>query len=128
MTKSGRKMNQKLIEKAKTAKTAAELMKMAREEGVELSEAESQKYFEQLHGDSQELSDEELANVSGGSCYSTGTLAKEYRQVSQDSTCGNYFTDGWSVFSSGSDEKTCLNCSHATTSTTNVYFCKLQKI
>jgi predicted ribosomally synthesized peptide with nif11-like leader len=64
-------MNQKLIEKAKTTKTAAELTKMAREDGIRLSEADSQRYYAQLHGDSQELSDEELTNVSGGSCHST---------------------------------------------------------
>jgi predicted ribosomally synthesized peptide with nif11-like leader len=121
-------MDQKLIEKAKTAKSPAELAEMAREDGIRLSEADSQRYYAQLHGDSQELSDEELANVSGGSCHSTATLAKEYRQVSKDSTCGNYSTDGWSAFSSGGNDRTCLNCKHATTSATSVYFCELQKI
>ncbi|MGN0813940.1 MAG: hypothetical protein ACI4MH_01755 [Candidatus Coproplasma sp.] len=56
-----------LIEKAKTAKSAEELLKLAKAEGVELSEEEAAKYFAELHKTG-ELSDDELDNVVGG-CY-----------------------------------------------------------
>jgi len=121
-------MDQQSVEKARKATSAEDLAKIARQEGVTLSKEDAEKYYSELHPEEGELSDSELNNVSGGSCYSTATLAKEYAQVSKASTCGNYSTDGWSAFSSGSDEKTCLNCSHATTSTTSVYFCKLRPV
>lgn len=57
--------SKELIEKAKQAKTAEELLAMAKEENIELTEEEAAKYFAKLNA-SGELSDEELDNVSGG--------------------------------------------------------------
>ena len=57
-----------LIEKAKQAKFAEELLTLAKENKIELSEEEAKEYFERLNK-SGELSDEELDNVSGGGCY-----------------------------------------------------------
>ena len=57
--------SKELIEKAKTAKSAEELLAMAKAEKVELTEAEAAKYFAELHKTG-ELSDEELDNVAGG--------------------------------------------------------------
>ena len=59
------KFSKELIEKAKTAKTAEELLEMAKAEKVELTEEEAVKAFAELNK-SGELSDEELNNVSGG--------------------------------------------------------------
>lgn len=61
-------MNQELLEKVKEAKSAEELLSLAKENGVELTEDEAAEYFAQLNK-SGELSDEELDNVSGGGCY-----------------------------------------------------------
>jgi hypothetical protein len=61
-------MDQKLVEKAKEAKSAKELAIMAREEGIELSDAEADRYYANLHSKEGELSDEELDNVAGGAC------------------------------------------------------------
>ena len=55
-----------MIEKAKTATSAGELLKFAEEEGIELSAAEAEMYFSFLTKKSTSLSDEELEHVSGG--------------------------------------------------------------
>ena len=61
------KYSKELIEKAKTAKTAEELLAMAKAENIELSAEEAEKAFAELHKTG-ELSDEELNSVAGG-CY-----------------------------------------------------------
>ena len=53
------------MEKAKTAKTAEELLELAKAENIELTEEQAKEYFATIHA-SGELSDEELDNVSGG--------------------------------------------------------------
>ena len=59
------KFSKELIEKAKTAKSAEELLAMAKAENIEMTAEEAAKYFAELHKTG-ELSDEELDNVSGG--------------------------------------------------------------
>ena len=54
-----------LIAKAKAAKSAEELLALAKENGIELTEEESKTCFEQLHANA-EVSDDELEAVSGG--------------------------------------------------------------
>ncbi len=56
------------IEKAKAAKSAEELLSIAKETGIDLTEEQAGAYFEKLNG-SGELSDNELDNVAGGGCY-----------------------------------------------------------
>ena len=58
-------ISKELLEKAKTAKTAEELLAMAKAENIEISAEEAAKYFAKLNA-SGELSDEELDNVAGG--------------------------------------------------------------
>ena len=58
-------ISKELIEKAKTAKTAEELLEMAKEESIEMSAEQAAEYFVTIHA-SAELSDEELDNVTGG--------------------------------------------------------------
>ena len=57
--------SKELIEKAKTAKSAEELLAMSKAEGCELPEGEAKTVFSKLNKTG-ELSDEELNNVSGG--------------------------------------------------------------
>lgn len=59
------KFSKELLEKAKTAKSADELLEMAKAENVELTAEEAVKAFAELNKTG-ELSDEELDNVSGG--------------------------------------------------------------
>ena len=58
-------ITKELLEKAKTAKSAEELLAMAKAEKIELTEEEAAKAFEELNKNG-ELSDEELDNVAGG--------------------------------------------------------------
>ena len=60
--------HEEMILKAKEAKTAEELLAMAKENGMELTEESAKAYFEQLHKIG-ELSDNELENVAGGHCH-----------------------------------------------------------
>lgn len=59
------KISKALLEKAKTAKTAKELLEMAKAENIELTEEEAAKTFAELNKTG-ELSDEELDNAAGG--------------------------------------------------------------
>ena len=63
-------MNNELIAKAKQAKTPEELMALAKENGVELTEESAKAYFNQLNPKTGELADDELDNVAGGGCQS----------------------------------------------------------
>ena len=55
-----------MIEKAKGTKSAEELLALAKENGIELTEKEAATYFAQLNPKSGELDDDELDNVAGG--------------------------------------------------------------
>ena len=59
------KISKELLKKAKTAKTAEELLAMAKAENIELTEKQAAKAFAEFNKTG-ELSDEELDNVSGG--------------------------------------------------------------
>ena len=59
-------LTKELVAKAKEAKTPEELMALAKENGIGLTEEETKAYFDRLHPQSGEISDEELDNVSGG--------------------------------------------------------------
>ena len=62
-----------MIEKAKAAKSAEELLELAKENGVEMTKDEAATYFAQLKPKSGELDDDELDNVAGGACASNST-------------------------------------------------------
>ena len=81
-------MEQKeLFEQAKGAKSAEELVSLAKENGMELTEEEAAAYFAQLNK-SGELSDEELDNVAGGGCHKKdGRLVVTVWYSCNDFTC-----------------------------------------
>ena len=81
------------ITKAKAAKSAEELLAIAKENGLELTEEEAKKYFEQLHKEG-ELSDEELDNVAGGGCDDDFYDWVNSVEVSYHPTSGKYFCPG----------------------------------
>ena len=60
-----------MIEKAKTAKSAEELLEIAKANGAEMTADEAKTYFAQLNPKSGELSDDDLDAVAGGACAST---------------------------------------------------------
>ena len=59
------KISKELLEKAKTAKSAEELLAMTKAENIELTEEQAAKAFAEINK-AGELSDEELDNVTGG--------------------------------------------------------------
>ena len=69
---------QEQITKAKAAKSVEELLAIAKENGMELTEEEAAKYFAEWHKEG-ELSDEELNNVSGG-CGGSSDPAPRYQK------------------------------------------------
>ena len=60
--------NAEVIEKAKAAKSAEELLALAKENNVEMTADEAKTYFAQLNPKSGELSDDDLDAVAGGAC------------------------------------------------------------
>lgn len=64
------KITPELLEKAKQAKSAEELLTLAKENDIELTEENAKAYFEQLNPPKGELSDAELDNIAGGGCNS----------------------------------------------------------
>ena len=92
------KFSKELIEKAKTAKTAEELLEMAKEESIEMSAEQAAEYFATIHA-SGELSDEELDNVAGGCAgpyqsgdtplFNSGDRVK-YRKKIRYANCGDF--------------------------------------
>ena len=57
-----------MIEKARTAKSAEELLELAKANNVEMTADEAKTYFAQLGSKSGELDDDELDAVAGGGC------------------------------------------------------------
>lgn len=91
-------ISKELLEKAKAAKTAEELLEMAKTENIELSAEEAAKAFAELHKMG-ELSDEELDNVAGGCAgpyqsgdtplFNSGDRVK-YRKKIRYANCGDF--------------------------------------
>ena len=59
------KLTAEMLAKAKEAKSAEDLVALAKAEGIALTEEEAKKYFAELRKDD-EIADDELDNVSGG--------------------------------------------------------------
>ena len=73
------KFTPELIEKAKEAKNPDELMSLAKENGVELTEESAKAYFNQLNPKTGELADDELDNVAGGGCQQNNGHLDKYK-------------------------------------------------
>ena len=62
-------MNQELVNKARKAESVEELLALAKENGIELTDEQAKEYFAQLNPTKGELSDDELEDVAGGGCF-----------------------------------------------------------
>ena len=62
-------LNNEIRAKAKAAKTPEELIEIAKENDVEMTEESAKAYFDLLHPKTGEISDDELDEVAGGACY-----------------------------------------------------------
>ena len=67
-------LNKELLAKAKNAKTPEELIALANENGMEMTEESAEAYYNLLHTQNGEVSDDELDNVAGGGCHNGGKL------------------------------------------------------
>ena len=79
-----------IIEKAKGAKTAHELLELVKAEGINITVDEAATYFAQLNPEGAALSDAELDNVSGGGCSDGLPLYRNYTMV-HEFFCTNCF-------------------------------------
>lgn len=83
--------SQEQMEKAAKAKTVEELVTIAKTDGINLSNDDAKKYFSMLNTKEGEISEEELSNVAGGTCYSNGVHGpdgfKKYAIVSPLNQC-----------------------------------------
>ncbi|MBO5306167.1 MAG: hypothetical protein J6B12_05335 [Clostridia bacterium] len=82
--------NTEMIEKAKGAKSAKELLELAKAEGIDITEDEARKYFEQIN--LPDLDDELLDMVSGGAIVSEPimnyNLVADKDEKRKKSNCG----------------------------------------
>ena len=104
------KLTKELLEKAKSAKSAEELLTLAKESGVELTADEAEKYFAAWNK-AGEISDEELENVSGGSQCRNGSLYSSdppYYLITTDANWCPACTVGHTAGNGG----TCGICTH----------------
>ena len=101
-------MNSELIAKAKEAKSAEELLAMAKESGVPITEELAKECFDRMHTTG-ELADDELDSVSGGGCGGGGSVppgAKVINNSLQES-CDHYVhASGWI------EQRCCLCCQY----------------
>ena len=109
-------LTQEIIEKAKNTETVEELIKLARKNGVELTEEEAKATFEEAH---QALSDDELDNVEGGTCYSSGTYGpsgyQKYAIVTAMNHCYGYYPE------KSSSSEICAECKYSFTQGATMY-------
>lgn len=63
-------MNEKILRNLSRAESAAQLLELARDEGVDLSVEKANELFEKYHPPIGELTDRELEDVTGGGCSS----------------------------------------------------------
>ena len=108
-------IKEELLEKAKKAKSTEELLALAEENGIELTEEEAEKYFSR----NVDLAAEELENVSGGSCYSSGVWGpngyQKYLIVSAANCCDRCWREG------GSGLYVCGNCEYSFSAGSTLY-------
>lgn len=127
-----RKMNftEELIRKMRGSNSPEEIVALAKENGVDIPEAQAEEYFKMLSPVNGEIADEELDNVSGG-CETVTVDGTRYVLVEEYTVC---FTGNYTQSSnySGYDGK-CKNCSYFSTTTGHhyneiVYYCGYYKI
>ena len=101
------------IKKARQTKSAEELLALAKENGVVLTEDEAKAYFADLHKES-ELEDEELDNVAGGSfCVDGSTYSEDppyYLIVTMGNHCPLYVHNDNAKIGLNKTCYTCNNC------------------
>ncbi|MDE6420343.1 MAG: hypothetical protein K2K87_07430 [Lachnospiraceae bacterium] len=99
-------MNEELMAKARGAKSAEELLALAKENNVELTEEQANAYFEQMNRTG-ELEDDELDSVAGGGCHNKG-VTDFHSPVSLRGTCSEFKPKPWLELNE--NQKYCKYC------------------
>ena len=86
------KLTQEIIEKAKAAKSAEELLAIAKENGIDMTADEAATYFSQLNPKYGELDDDDLDNVAGGACGKQGIDGVWGKEIKGSA---DYFAECW---------------------------------
>ena len=105
-------MKPEMIEKAKAAKTAEELLELAKANGVEMTADEAATCFAQLNPKSGELDDDDLDAVAGGACART-EQARDAQDAVSSMPCPRCGAVGdWAVLHKLKDctDFYCANC------------------
>ena len=76
-----------MIEKAKAAGSAEELLEIAKAGGVEMTADEAKTYFAQLNPKSGELDDDDLETIAGGGCNSDQIKSGDRVRVITGDSC-----------------------------------------
>ena len=99
-----------LIEKAKAAKSAEELLEIAKANNIEMTEDEAKTYFAQLNPKSGELFDDDLDNVAGGACriYNIKERAKANASGMACPQCGT--VGAWEHTATGMNNEQFFSC------------------
>ena len=106
-------LSKEMIEKAKGAKSAEELLELAKANGVEMTEGEAATYFAQLDTKSFELGDDDLDAVAGGGCHDDARQRENEEKVIHTIVCPKCGDVGnWSVYQTcqGGYVWICNNC------------------
>ena len=122
--------NAEMIEKAKAAKSAEELLALAKENGVEMTVDEAKTYFVQLTPKSGELDDDDLDNVAGGACGNSNNSPDVNRgdtvRITSGETCSKCGTNIGTV-AQGKATKY-IKCKPCSQKICNIYNCTYELI
>ncbi len=101
-----------MIEKAKKAKSAEELLELAKAGGVEMTADEAATYFAQLGTKSGELYDDDLDAVAGGACdIYIGTIEDKANANAAGMACPKCSTVGdWERIGTGLHSEQSYRC------------------
>ena len=126
------KFTEEQLAKIKAAKTAEELIALAKAEGIEEKEGVVRSYFDRTHQSEGEIADDELDNVAGGSCYSSDGRLIVSAGVScsfrwRHYNCGGGIKNGgfWGTYCDkcgASLPATCANCQKCTVEN-GIWYC-----
>ena len=102
-----------MIEKARAARSAEELLELAKARGVEMTADEAATYFAQLNPTSGELNDDDLDSVAGGACGGGVRVGDNVRVTSGETcpTCGGNVGTVKAVGAMSVGAVVCQNCS-----------------
>lgn len=115
-------LDDKLLEKAKNAKSAEELLSLAKENDIELTDGEAKSYYAKLNAREGELADDDLDAVSGGGKCGT-TYYKRRPVVSAFNSCDLFEEEGTRKRSGGYCKDCYFSKVDATSSVTVALIC-----